>query len=48
LPWQDFVNVRDLYKGEKDALAVMDPDGRTVTVKGLAPHQVRLIGVRKY
>jgi len=44
----NFVNARDLLKGEKDAPVVMDPDGKTLTVKGLAPHQPRLIGVRKY
>ncbi|MCC6580246.1 MAG: hypothetical protein IT440_07365 [Phycisphaeraceae bacterium] len=48
LPWQEFVGVRDIYKDEKDASATLDVESRAITVKALAPHRGRLIGIRRY
>jgi hypothetical protein len=49
LPWQEFVGVRDLWKADDNAPAAsLDFYGGTVAIKGLAPHAVRLIGIRRY
>ena len=49
LPWQEFVGVRDLWKAdEKAPPAVLDFDGRKLSVRNLAPHTLRLIGIRRY
>lgn len=48
LSWQQFVGVRDLYKGEQDPATQLDYYNHTLTLKGLRPHSARFIGVRKY
>ena len=48
LPWQEFIGVRDLNQAGKDPVATLDYYGQTLTVKSVAPHGSRLIGLRKY
>jgi hypothetical protein len=49
LPWQEFVGVRDLWKADQNAPgASLDFFGRTLSVKSLQPHTLRLIAVRRY
>jgi hypothetical protein len=48
-PWQEFVGVRDLWKlEEKAGPAGFDFYGQAVTIKGMQPHTVRFVGLRKY
>lgn len=56
--WQDFVRVRDLYIREdiaqmspqvaRNVRANLDFYNRTLTIKRLKPHTLRLIGIRRY
>ena len=48
LPWQEFVGVRDLAKGDKEPASKLDFYARTLTVPALQPHTGRLIGIRRY
>ena len=48
LPWQEFVRVSDLNKGEKDAPATLDFHARTLALKGLPPQSIRLVALRRY
>ena len=48
LRWQEFINVRDLNRGEKADEAKLDFYGRTLSVKSMRPNSVRLICIRKY
>ena len=57
LKWQEFIGVRDLFR--RDATKVSDREaastksgfdfyGRTLSIKKLPPHTVRLVGIRRY
>ena len=49
LKWQEFLGVRDLWKADdKLSNAQLNFDGRTLSIKGLQPHTIRLVGIRKY
>ncbi len=48
LPWQQFVGVRNLWKGDDGPDASLNFHGRTLQVKDLKPHRLRLIGIRRY
>lgn len=60
LPWQEFVNVRNLWVGDqmpKDGdpkkfelgtSATLDFNNRTLSLKKLPPHTLRLVGIRLY
>lgn len=48
LPWQEFVGVRDLAKGEKEPKTTLDFYGRTLKIPALDPHTGRVVGVRLY
>ncbi len=49
LPWQEFLGVRDLWKADRMAPnATLDFANHTLTVRGLQPHTIRLIGIRRY
>jgi len=49
LSWQEFVGVRTLWKSDDAAPdADLDFHNRTLSVKGLQPHTLRLIGIRRY
>ena len=49
LPWQEFVGVRTLWKADdKDPDATLNYHDRTLSVRSLRPHSLRLIGIRRY
>lgn len=48
LPWQEFIGVRDLWQASTAPNAQLDFYARTLSVKSLQPHTIRLIGIRKY
>ncbi len=48
LPWQEFVGIRDLAKGDKEPPSRLDFYQRTITLPALEPHTGRTIGVRLY
>jgi len=49
LHWQEFLGVRDLWKAdEKLPNSQLDFYGRSLSIRGLQPHTIRLIGIRKY
>jgi hypothetical protein len=48
LPWQEFVRVSDLVKGDGEPASRLDFYGRTVEVPALAPHTGRIISIRRY
>jgi hypothetical protein len=48
LPWQEFVGVRDLDKGDGEPASVLDFHGRMLKVPALKPHTGRLAGIRRY
>ena len=48
-PWQEFVGLRDLWQTESDSPpASLDYHKRIVTIEDLAPHAMKLIGIRRY
>lgn len=49
LPWQQFVGVRDLWMAEgAGSAATIDFHARTLAISGMAPGEVRLVGLRRY
>jgi len=48
LPWQEFIRVTDLDKGETEPPCQLDFHARTLKVPALAPHTGRLISIRRY
>ncbi|MBS3764058.1 MAG: hypothetical protein KGZ25_12235, partial [Planctomycetes bacterium] len=46
--WQEFVRVRDLWSGDQGPGTRLNFHGRTLSVKKLSPHRLRLIGIRRY
>lgn len=48
LPWQQFLQIRDLWKAEADGAAVLDGKKETIEIPKLEPHTGRLIGIRLY
>jgi hypothetical protein len=57
LKWQEFVGLRDLFRRDGDKLtpqeatstqSSLDFYARTLTVRKLPPHTIRLVGIRRY